>query len=457
MTTTASTTPTMAHTTLATTDPTAATDSYNIFEDSFAAFLRTSRNSRSLSTPTAAPQGLSPRVYGLSPRLPSALPPSASPQVLEPVTPDRQPVLPFYSVEDAVDFIPSDDVERAREKERRRRVEWSSALPPIRTAAVKDGCVDEEDADALFSNLSSRQPRTAAPLPMTAPDPVRVTTPGTDRQPVVGLQLPLELPPLRNPHAQTAPLPWDNERIAFKISASPPIPMGKDLSPLIRDAPELPELQLPTVTSLTNNINAFERPDCTMTSPRTTSPSVAAINAFMSSSSTLSGPTSSVSDIESAVTTKRPPRRPSDEMVDHSPPKRPSRVPISVPAGVGAGVAAEPPRCHLCGQIFARKSNLFKHLRSVHEETRRFACNQCSFKFKRQDHLIKHIRSVHSKVRKFSCDICGIGFAEKFNRDKHRRSIHETKRPFQCPCGAYFQDRDKMQNCLICKEGRSNF
>lgn len=115
---------------------------------------------------------------------------------------------------------------------------------------------------------------------------------------------------------------------------------------------------------------------------------------------------------------------------------------------VGGG---DPLTCHLCGQHFARRSNLFKHLRSVHEEVRRFACSSCSFKFKRQDHLLKHTRSVHNKVRKFQCEICGIGFAEKFNRDKHTKSIHGTKRAFQCGCGAYFQDRDKMMRCLRCK------
>eukprot|EP00177_Eucheuma_denticulatum_P005178 GFKZ01009429.1.p1 GENE.GFKZ01009429.1~~GFKZ01009429.1.p1 ORF type:complete len:176 (-),score=13.67 GFKZ01009429.1:207-734(-) len=118
------------------------------------------------------------------------------------------------------------------------------------------------------------------------------------------------------------------------------------------------------------------------------------------------------------------------------------------------GVGADPVRCTLCSQRFARRSNLFKHLRSVHETERKFACTACPQKFKRQDHLLKHTRSVHNKERKFNCEICGIGFAEKFNRDKHTKSIHFTKRAFQCGCGAYFQDRDKMQGCLKCKRPR---
>lgn len=128
-----------------------------------------------------------------------------------------------------------------------------------------------------------------------------------------------------------------------------------------------------------------------------------------------------------------------------------AKKPPTRPPNAAAISETDPLCCTKCGSRFARRSNLYKHLRSVHEQERKFSCDLCSLKFKRQDHLIKHKRSVHAKVRNFMCDICGIGFAEKFNRDKHRRNIHNNKRPFRCDCGAYFQDRDKMLNCLQCK------
>ncbi len=124
---------------------------------------------------------------------------------------------------------------------------------------------------------------------------------------------------------------------------------------------------------------------------------------------------------------------------------KPKTVPLK---GSGDG---EQPQCDLCGAHFARRSNLYKHKRSVHVNHRQFKCDICSYGFKRQDHLVKHKRSVHSKERNFPCEICGTAFAEKYNRAKHVRVIHFTKRPFKCGCGAYFQHRDQMLDCLRCK------
>lgn len=107
--------------------------------------------------------------------------------------------------------------------------------------------------------------------------------------------------------------------------------------------------------------------------------------------------------------------------------------------------------CPKCPQQFTRRSNLNKHLRSIHDRERRFQCMLCSRRFKRRDHLVKHVRSVHEKERKFGCDICGVRFAEKYNRDKHRESIHLTRRILQCRCGAYFKDFERMEKCLRCK------
>lgn len=113
--------------------------------------------------------------------------------------------------------------------------------------------------------------------------------------------------------------------------------------------------------------------------------------------------------------------------------------------------AAEQPQCEICHSKFARRSNLYKHVRSVHSATRQYKCDICNYAFKRQDHLLKHKRGVHTKERKYACEICGTAFAEKYNKQKHMRVIHETKRPFRCGCGAYFQHRDQMLQCLRCK------
>lgn len=497
---------------LATTDPAAATESFNLLEDSFAhSFLRSRNPAR------AAQTSLSPRMPGLynpSPRLPSALPPSASPRVVEPLTPDRsQPVLPFYSAEDIGDLPPAMPLsprsaanEAAREAERNRRVEWARALPSLpRAPATAIGVVDEDAADRMFSSVPRRQSRphpVRSPLiALSAPEP-RPHETDLDQAMPNHPAMHLNLAPLRPSSSapSISPLAAVRELSPSVWGVSPPLPenrgsggpspsqgFGREIigswAGQVRGAkqPELPDLALP--------VKRMSEP--ARLQPSSSPGMPASIAAFLASTRT-----SSVSAEDSAPTPLKKPRRPDmseySKMEDvvqalssvtedlrlpqvpqsmlmpmhhmqavqplqapvrHTPPRarratrpRPARTDAQAKA-----VGADPLQCHLCRQRFARRSNLFKHLRSVHEEVRRFACTACPFKFKRQDHLLKHTRSVHAKVRKFSCDICGIGFAEKFNRDKHTRSIHHTKRAFRCGCGAYFQDRDKMLSCLRCK------
>lgn len=499
---------------LAITDPAAATDSFNLLEDSFAAaFLRGRNPSR------AAQTSLSPRMPGLynpSPRLPSALPPSASPRVVEPLTPDRgQPVLPFYSADDIGDLPAAPPLsprsaakEAAREAERNRRVEWARALPVLpRAPASAIGVVDEAAADRMFSSISGRpssriHPARSPPVALSAPEP-RANAVDSDHAMADHPAMHLNLAPLRSPSAapSISPLAAGGRELSPSVwGVSSPLPenrgsgvpspspvFGRDIigswAGQVRGSkqPELPDLALP--------VKHTSEPS----RPFASSPGMpASIAAFLAS-------TSSVSAEDSAPAPLKKPRRPnlftedskmedvahvfagvSDDLrlpqipqsmplqlqlphmqpvqqlplpIRHMPPRvrrnarpRPARSDSQIKV-----MGADPLQCNKCRQRFARRSNLFKHLRSVHEEIRRFACTSCDLKFKRQDHLLKHTRSVHAKIRKFSCDICGIGFAEKFNRDKHRKSIHHTKRAFRCPCGAYFQDRDKMLSCLRCK------
>lgn len=111
-----------------------------------------------------------------------------------------------------------------------------------------------------------------------------------------------------------------------------------------------------------------------------------------------------------------------------------------------------PLQCQTCKYKFARRSNLNKHIRSIHHNERKFGCVRCGFLFKRRDHLDKHVKSVHLKERNFSCDICGVSFAEKYNRDSHKKTIHEKKRHLQCGCGAYYRNCEMMAKCLRCRK-----
>ncbi|CAN8076401.1 unnamed protein product [Agarophyton chilense] len=452
------------------------------------------------SPPTAAngPSVLSPRAYGLSPRLPSALPPSASPRVVEPVTPDRQP-LPFSADDAAVlcERVPIGTVdERAAafifDSVPRRPLSCPSSTVPTADASTQqekfsamslqlpiDPSLTAPPPQVHSLSMPSHQLTTSSSLVMdtssaTAAASAAAVTASNSAQNALS---PFGLSTRQSTAAAIAAAvdnpafhPWnkDNDQVQNIPSSIPKTePTSNSAFAATTTAAAVAAAQ--AASSLCAATHRPAPASAVMSSMSLPDPSLFPSPAVAQSLCTftqlpdfLQAPptTSSISDQSMQITRPRAEptsnRHVSDESSLRKPvciPKRPMLHPLGVSTTiVAADTTSDRLRCQMCGQRFARRSNLFKHLRSVHDDRRRFACRSCPYKFKRQDHLLKHMRSVHDRMRNFVCDICGFGFAEKFNRDKHRRSIHMTKRAFQCPCGAYFQDREKMLKCLRCRQ-----
>jgi len=84
--------------------------------------------------------------------------------------------------------------------------------------------------------------------------------------------------------------------------------------------------------------------------------------------------------------------------------------------------------CEQCGYIFGMRSNLKRHILTVHEEQRRYACKFCNKAFGLKQNLTTHVRVKHEKARPFRCEICMAAFGYKQVLVNHRRNIHGEKR-----------------------------
>jgi hypothetical protein len=98
-----------------------------------------------------------------------------------------------------------------------------------------------------------------------------------------------------------------------------------------------------------------------------------------------------------------------------------------------AGVVIDDKRCfpcQQCGFIFGMRSNLKRHILTVHEDRRIFRCDLCSASFGLKQNLVTHVRVKHERRRPFSCIICGLTFGYKQVLQNHVRNIHD-KRQFE--------------------------
>ena len=78
---------------------------------------------------------------------------------------------------------------------------------------------------------------------------------------------------------------------------------------------------------------------------------------------------------------------------------------------------------------------------------RRFACPKCPSRFAIRSNLKRHLNTVHFDIRAFRCEVCHAAFGLKHNLRTHIRAKHERKRPFECEdCGANFGYKQVLKN-----------
>ena len=75
--------------------------------------------------------------------------------------------------------------------------------------------------------------------------------------------------------------------------------------------------------------------------------------------------------------------------------------------------------CDICNKLFSNKSNLRKHIKSVHEKMK-FKSEICDKEFSQEDNLQRHKKAVHSKSIEFKCTVCERKFSRKENLQAHK-------------------------------------
>ena len=84
--------------------------------------------------------------------------------------------------------------------------------------------------------------------------------------------------------------------------------------------------------------------------------------------------------------------------------------------------------CDRCEKSFSQKSDLSKHIKSVHLIVQ-YNCDQCEKSFSRKGVLKEHIKSVHGNVR-YNCDKCDKSFSSKGYLNHHFERVHMDRIEF---------------------------
>jgi hypothetical protein len=98
--------------------------------------------------------------------------------------------------------------------------------------------------------------------------------------------------------------------------------------------------------------------------------------------------------------------------------------------------------CHICGKFY--KTDLKRHVASVHKKKKPFKCliKSCKFAFADKSALRKHTSTVHEgkkPLKPFLCTICGVRCVAKATLKFHIENVHEGKKLHMCPkCGKSF-------------------
>ena len=109
-------------------------------------------------------------------------------------------------------------------------------------------------------------------------------------------------------------------------------------------------------------------------------------------------------------------------------------------------------KCEECGERFATKTDMLRHVNVVHRQILLYACKLCEEKFPTSDALRYHKVKAHQKAS-FFCEICSKSYKRIGELNTHMKRAHNDCRKVEvCRyCGKEYYDRSGLRNHLISK------
>ena len=83
-------------------------------------------------------------------------------------------------------------------------------------------------------------------------------------------------------------------------------------------------------------------------------------------------------------------------------------------------------KCQQCGFISANCSNLYNHIKRVHEGKRNYtSCPKCEKIYKCKSTMLRHYEIIHEGIKKFGCNICAKAFGQRVELKLHLTRFHK--------------------------------